>query len=133
MTTIARHWQAPEYPGSVSEALDAVEEAYEYLVAYVSQDRHSLDDSIALEQIERVQRGLEVAAQALLHRAKQQEDGAAALFETTQAEARNAQSALALFLSDGNPSPEAVNALIALPCLQNSLTTLLFFEQLDLI
>lgn len=111
------------------DSLDTIEESYEYLVAYASDDQTTGVDQ-ALEYIGRMRDELRTQERTLQEKMEDADDELSPFFIWTVEQTTRALSAIELFLRNEVINRETVKALLSLPPLRNCLTAYLFLEEI---
>lgn len=115
----------------INEQISKIDEGYEYLMAYASHAEETGDD-VAKEYITEIRESLRTIKAEFVAYARKDEE-LTAYFEWITTETELAIESLTLFLEHAEMSPDTVNALLSVPPLRNSLTTILYLEEIGVL
>lgn len=115
----------------LGEAVSEIDEGYEYLMAYASHAEDTGDD-VAEDYVETIKQNLQTI-QTTFDELGQEREAYSPYYDWTAEQSDLAIASLSLFLEHGDTSPDAVNALLSVPPLRNSLTSVLFLEEIDVL
>lgn len=124
-----------ERRNSLAEAIDVIEETYEFMLAFAAQGRRGEDEDAGTgirERLTRAERALGIIAAAkpdVIESQDQQNAAAAEFFEVVRADADRARAAFRLVLTQPSISSQAVDNLNATTHVRTLLTDLFLLDE----
>ena len=124
-----------EGPGKLAEAIDAIEETYEFMLAYAAQGRRGDEEDASTGIRERLRRAeaalatIATATQDALPAQSQQATAAAEFLDVVRADAGRARAAFRLVLAQPSIGSQAVDNLNATTHVRTLLTDLFLLDE----
>jgi hypothetical protein len=124
-----------EGPGTLADAIDAIEETYEFMLAYAAQGRRGDEEDASTGIRERLRRAeaalatIATATQDALPAQSQQATAAAEFLDVVRADAGRARAAFRLVLAQPSIGSQAVDNLNATTHVRTLLTDLFLLDE----